>query len=94
MRTLSVPSDLQRAAEASIERELNSVRAAVELVATGLASRVSLGGLRMSSMLGGEARRIAARRGVRITEIWPLGDGNPDLVVESVDVDGSVRRDA
>ncbi len=67
----------------SIERELGSIRAAIELVATGEASRVSLTGMCLSAALVGEARRLAVARDVRVRDVWPMGDGNPDLIVEA-----------
>ena len=94
MRTARDAIDPRAAAAASIDSELFSIEAAIDLVASGQARRVSLGGLRLADRLVDRVRRRALLRGIRILEVWPLGDGSPDLVVERVATEGAGAGDA
>ena len=50
------------------------VESAVEMVATGHASRMQLGGLAFGDALLDYARRLAAERQVRVTPTWGVGE--------------------
>jgi hypothetical protein len=67
--------------------ELDLVREAVAMVATGGAPRVVLGGLRFGEQLLEPARRMAAGRRVRIVPLWTTDEAGLDLAIER-DVDG------
>jgi len=71
------------ASEALIDQEIARIDAAIELVASDAVLRVTLSGLQFGAQLAPEAARLAARRGVRVRELWPMGDGPVDLVVEA-----------
>jgi hypothetical protein len=66
-----------------LRRELDLVEAAIRMVSSGDASRISLGALTFGEPLLGRARRMAARAGVRVTPLWTASDGGAiGLVVE------------
>jgi hypothetical protein len=69
----------------AIEQELESVEAAIDLVASGRSRRVAIGGLRFGEQLLGPARRLASEAGVRIVPLWPADEVGPDLAVERID---------
>jgi hypothetical protein len=79
---------------ATVDEEIRSVAAAIEMVAAGSASRVTLAGLRFGAALVPEARRRAASHHVRVRPLWPMGDGPVDLVIEASDEGESVEPDA
>jgi hypothetical protein len=80
--TSHVAPDLNPTALA-LTSELASIRAAIELVASGRVTRVALAGLRLVEVLLPEAERYAGRRRVRVRPLWPMGDGPVDLVIEA-----------
>jgi hypothetical protein len=63
--------------------ERASIEAAIELVASGRVRSVALTGLRLAEVLLPEAERYAGRRHVRVSALWPMGDGPIDLVIEA-----------
>jgi hypothetical protein len=71
------------AGEQLIDEELARVAAAIELVATGPARRVTLAGLRFGESLAAHVESAAHARGVLVRPLWPMGDGPVDLLVES-----------
>ncbi len=66
--------DSSAAAGRVLEREMALVESAVEMVATGHASRMQLGGLAFGDALLDFARRVGAGRGVRVTPQWGVGE--------------------
>ena len=68
-----------------IDEELARLAAAIELVASRPGSRVTLAGFRFGESLLPRVQADALRRGVRITPIWPMGDGPVDLLLEAAD---------
>ncbi len=72
------------AGQATIDHEIATIDAAIELVASGAGTRVTLTGLRFGAELQPRLERLAASRNVRLSLLWPLGDGPADLVVEAV----------
>jgi hypothetical protein len=65
-----------------LERELELIRSAIAMVASGAAPRVSLGSLRFGEQLIKPARRMALEAGVRIVPLWTSADGGTGLAVE------------
>ena len=68
-----------------IERELATIRGAIELVADGSLSRIVLGGLRFAEEILPQARAFAAEVGVRIVPLWMADDAGTDLAIERMD---------
>ena len=77
----------QEAVLRSLDHELELVRGAVAMVASGGAPRVSIGGLRFGDELLEPARRMASVAGVRIVPLWSADEHGAGLTVERVDVD-------
>lgn len=66
------------------ERELQMMREAIELVASGASPRVVLAGIREGQQIADAAQRMALEAGVRIKRL-PQSDGmRIDLVVEPI----------
>jgi hypothetical protein len=78
-------SGRQEKTAAAIERELQTVRSAIDLVATGGSRRVVLAGLRFAGQLIRPARRMALGTGTRIVPLWNTDEGGGDLAVERWD---------
>ena len=87
------PATLRTLGAATVDEEIRSIAAAIELVAAGAAARVTLAGLQFGAALVPEARRRAADRRVRVRPLWPMGDGPVDLVVEPSEPDDAVGPD-
>ncbi|HEY5436664.1 MAG TPA: hypothetical protein VIK13_15655 [Candidatus Limnocylindrales bacterium] len=68
-----------------IERELATIRGAIEMVADGSSSRIVLGGLRFAEEILPQARAFAAEVGVRIVPLWMADDAGTDLAIERMD---------
>jgi hypothetical protein len=69
----------------AIERELATIRGAIEMVADGSSSRIVLGGLRFAEEILPQARAFAAELGVRIVPLWMADDAGTDLAIERID---------
>lgn len=69
----------------AIERELATIRGAIELVAEGSSSRVVLGGLRFAEAILPQAQAYAAEAGVRVVPLWMADDAGSDLAIERID---------
>jgi hypothetical protein len=65
-----------------IDEGINSVRAAIEMVAGGSANRITLHGIVGAPLLPA-ARLLARAAGVRVEPIWSTGGVVCDLVVMS-----------
>ncbi|HZW01510.1 MAG TPA: hypothetical protein VFF55_08070 [Candidatus Deferrimicrobium sp.] len=63
------------AAEQVLDRELELVRSAISMVASGGASRVRLGGLCFGEQLLDQAGSLGRAAGVRVTPVWTASDG-------------------
>jgi hypothetical protein len=69
-----------------LRHELDLVQSAIQLVATGGATRVRLGALTFGEPLLNRVRRMGSRAGVLVTPEWTASDGGGiGLVVERVD---------
>ncbi len=68
----------------ALDREMELVRNAIELVASGGAPRVSIGGLSFGEELIEPARRMALEAGVRIVPLWTADDVGAGLAVERI----------
>jgi len=71
--------------EIAIERELATIRGAIEMVAGGFSPRVMIGGLRFVEAILPMAQGYAADRGVRLVPLWTADDAGADLQVERID---------
>ena len=71
----------------TLDQELNLVRDAISLVASGGSARVILAGLQFGEPLIEPARRMARGRGVRIRPIWNTDESGADLAIERADVE-------
>jgi len=68
----------------TLEHELELVRSAIALVASGGAPRVSLTSLSFGAELLEPARRMALEAGVRIVPTWTADDAGAGMVVEAL----------
>ena len=66
----------------TIEHELDLVRSAIALVASGGAPSVTLVSLRFGEQLISPASRLALEAGVRIVPLWSADDGGASLSFE------------
>lgn len=66
----------------ALEQELDVVRGAIAMVASGGAPRVQLGSLRFASQLIEPARRMAAGTDVRVTPIWTTDEACTGMYIE------------
>jgi hypothetical protein len=71
--------------ELAIERELATIRGAIEVVAGGFSRRVVLGGLRCAEEILPQAQAFAAGLGVRVVPLWMPDDAGTDLAIERID---------
>jgi hypothetical protein len=69
----------------TIQRELEMVQSAVDMVAGRHAASVTLGGLTFGDELLLAANRMAIGRHVRIVPLWTADDRGVDIRVERVD---------
>jgi hypothetical protein len=67
-----------------LERELDLIRAAIAMVSSGAAPRVSLNSLRFGDQLLEQARRLAGPAGVRVVPLWTSADAGTGLAVERI----------
>jgi hypothetical protein len=68
----------------TLELEMNLVRDAIAMVATGGAPRVVVGGLRFGEALLATARGLATEAGVRLVPLWMPDDAGADIAVERI----------
>ncbi len=81
---MDAASDTTDPAIRGIEHELDLVRSAIGMVASGGAPRVSLVGLRLGEQLLGQARQMALQAGVRIVPLWRSDEAGLDIAVERI----------
>jgi hypothetical protein len=72
------PAAVQR----QLDRELELIRDAITLVASGRAPRVTVAGLRLGDALLVPARQLARQAGVRIVPKWGADESGVDIAVE------------
>ena len=65
-----------------LEREVEMVRGAIDLVAGGRVSAVTLAGLQFGEALVEVATGMARRAGVRVIPLWSADDARADIRVE------------
>lgn len=68
----------------TLEHEMNLVREAIAMVASGGAPRVVVGGLRFGEELLATARGLATEAGVRLVPLWMPDDAGTDIAVERI----------
>ena len=66
----------------ALAREVELVRNAVAMVATGGVPRVSLAGLRFGDQMLRVARQMAEAEGVRVRPLWTADEAGIDLCIE------------
>ena len=71
----------------TLEQEMNLVRDAIAMVASGAAPRVIVGGLRFGEALLSSSQHLATEAGVRLVPIWVPDDAGADIAVERFDHD-------
>jgi hypothetical protein len=69
----------------TLEQEMNLVREAIVMVASGRAPRVVVGGLHFGEALLPTARGLATEAGVRVVPLWLPEDVGADIAVERID---------
>ena len=69
----------------TLEREMQLIREAISLVASGRASRMVVSNLRLADPLLEPSRMIARRAGVRITPLWRADEEGLDIAIERND---------
>jgi hypothetical protein len=82
---MTAMADRDGAVEAMVAREMELVRQAVAMVASGGSRRVVLGNLRFGAELLATAQASGMANGVRIVPLWRPDDSSPDLAVESLE---------
>ena len=69
----------------AMDREMATIRRAIDLVAGGSSPRAVVGGLRFAEALLGRARTFAAEAGVRVVPLWLADDAGADIAIERID---------
>jgi hypothetical protein len=69
----------------TLEREMNLVRQAIAMVASGASGRVVVGGLQFGEDLLVPARGLATEAGVRLVPLWMPDDAGADIAIERID---------
>jgi hypothetical protein len=69
----------------TLEHEMNLVRDAIAMVASGGSRRVVVGGLRFGEILLVHARELATEAGVRLVPLWMPDDAGADIAIERID---------
>ena len=68
----------------TLEHELDMVRSAIALVASGDAPSVQLASLRFGEQLIEPARQMALGTGVRVVPMWTIDEGGAGILIESI----------
>jgi hypothetical protein len=68
----------------TLEQEMNLVREAIAMVATGRSRRVIVGGLRLGEALLAPARAMASEAGVRLVPLWTTDEAGVDIAIERI----------
>jgi hypothetical protein len=69
----------------TLDHEMDLVREAIKMVASGGSRRVVVGGLRFGEALLVPARVLAAEAGVRLIPLWMPDDAGADIAIERID---------
>jgi hypothetical protein len=69
----------------TLEQEMNLVREAIVMVASGRAPRVVVGGLHFGEALLATAGGLAMEAGVRVVPLWMPDDAGADIAIERID---------
>jgi hypothetical protein len=69
----------------TVELELQLVRDAIELVASGRSRRVVVAGLRLGDAILGQAEVSAREAGVRVVPLWTTDEAGTDIAVERME---------
>ena len=82
MEIVPTPPDV---AVRTLERELELVRSAVAMVASGASRRVVLGSLQFGEQLLAPAGQLAAAAGVRAVALWNADEAGAGIAIELSD---------
>ncbi|HYM82978.1 MAG TPA: hypothetical protein VEY67_02355 [Candidatus Dormibacteraeota bacterium] len=69
----------------AVDHELELVRGAIVMVASGGSSRVSVGGLRFGEQLLEPARRLARAAGVVVIPLWSADEAGAGIAIVRAD---------
>jgi hypothetical protein len=75
---------LDASGTATLDHELGVVKAAIDLVASGLSVRVTCAGMHFAPQLVEEAAAAALLAGVRVTQLATIDEETSGLLVERV----------
>lgn len=80
---MSTPASRRDPTVRQLRQELDLVESAIQLVASGRATRVRLASLTFGELLLEQARRMASAAGLQVTPLWTASDcGIVDLDVD------------
>jgi hypothetical protein len=68
----------------TLEHEMNLVREAIAMVASGGSPRVIVAGLKFGEALLVPARGLATEAGVRLVPLWMPDDAGADIAIERI----------
>jgi hypothetical protein len=72
-------------ARRTLDHELAIVYGAIDLVASGVSSRITCAGLHYAAQILPDAEAAGRERGVRVVPIWSIDEGETDLTIEVAD---------
>lgn len=68
----------------TLEHEMNLVRDAIAMVASGRSRRVIVGGIRLGEALLAPAMGMASEAGVRLVPLWTTDEAGVDIAIERI----------
>ncbi len=77
-----VEDQAARVVSARLEHEMDLIREAIAMVASGGAPRIMLAGINFGETLLDPARRLALEAGVRLVPIWWADEAGADIAIE------------
>lgn len=78
-------SDPETRVGRTLEHEIDFIRDAIGMVASGGSRRVVVGGLHFGEALLDPARTMASQAGVRLVPLWMPDDAGVDIAVERIE---------
>lgn len=66
----------------TLELEMQLIREAIAMVASGASKRVVVAGIQFGDTLLDSGRRLALEAGVRLVPLWKADDAGTDIAVE------------
>jgi hypothetical protein len=68
----------------TLEQEMQLIREAIAMVASGVSPRVVVASIRFGEALLDPARRLALEAGVRLVPLWRAEEAGADIAVERI----------